>query len=187
MKEPIRYSKAECKDPKLIELFLRSAKSGQLGLFDGEYPYVIPMAFVWYKGAFYFHGSAEGKKNVILQKHTQTCFTISEDYGATIAPVPANINVAHMCVMAFGNLEEEENLESATEALNAMINKYVPGYYEKPMKADFLEKYRSSMGSRTVTWKLIPQHLSAKAHSHDPFKMFFGGRTRESDVEMGIK
>lgn len=187
MNDAIRYTKAECTDQQRIELFLRQARSGNIGFYDGEYPYVIPMAYVWYQGAFYFHGSAEGKKNRVITAHPKICFTIYEDYGAMIAPVPAGLNTAHMSVIAYGSIEEVSDFEHATEALNAMIKKYVPNYYEKPMKQDFLEKYRSSMGSRTVTWRMVPEDLKAKENPYDPSKMFFGGRTRQTEVELGIK
>ncbi len=185
--ESIRYQRAECTDKTLIELFLRQARSGNLAFHDQEYPYTIPMAYIWYKGVFYMHGASEGKKNRLREQNNKVCFTINEDYGTVIGAIPADIGTAYMSVVVFGKVEILTDLDLATEVMNAMLDKYVPNYFQKPMKPEFLDKYRSSLGTRTVVWELKPLQMSAKRSAHDPMKLFFGGRTREMEIELGIK
>lgn len=181
--EPIRYYKSAVNDQQKINLFMLKARTGQLGLYDGEYPYVIPMAYVWHNGAFYFHGSDAGKKNRIMKEHAKACFTIEEEYGSTVAAVPANLSVAYFSVVAYGEVSVVEDIEEATESLQVMMDKYVPGYFDKPLSQEHVKTYVSSLNSKTCTFKLVPKSITAKESEGDIFKNFFGGRHRTNDTQ----
>ncbi|MFD0588102.1 pyridoxamine 5'-phosphate oxidase family protein [Paenibacillus sp. GCM10027627] len=156
--------KRECTDEAKIETFLKSAQTGFLGLSDGEGPYVVPLNFVWSKdrNAFYFHGAEEGRKMTMMQNNSQACLTLAEAYGTIPHPVPAHTDTAYMSVIVFGKMEEVNDLDEATDAMQAMLDKYVPGYYNTPLAKSHVERYRSSMGSRTAVFKLIAESRTAK-------------------------
>ena len=185
-KEPIRYYKAAVEDTRKINLFLQKARTGQLGLYDGEYPYVIPMAYVWHNGAFYFHGSDAGKKNRVITTHPKACFSVDEEYGSTIAAVPANLSVAYFSVVAYGQVTAVDDLDEATDALQVMMDKYVPGYFDKALSREHVRTYTSSLNSKTATFKFIPERMTAKESEGDIFKKFFGGRHRTTDTQKSI-
>ena len=183
VKEPIRYYKAAVEDAQKVNLFLQKARTAQLGLYDGEFPYVIPMAYVWHNGVFYFHGSDAGKKNRVMADHPKACFSIDEEYGSTIAAVPASLSVAYFSVVAYGQISLVEDIDEATEALQVMMDKYVPGYFDKALSKEHVRTYTSSLNSKTATFKFTPESITAKESEGDIFKKFFGGRHRNDDTQ----
>jgi nitroimidazol reductase NimA-like FMN-containing flavoprotein (pyridoxamine 5'-phosphate oxidase superfamily) len=77
-----------------------------------------------------------------------------------------------MSVMAFGHIELLDDLDQATHAMQCMLDKYVTGYYEKPLSKTHLEKYRSSLGSGTLVFKLICSSMTAKENGEVPERMY---------------
>lgn len=171
----IRLQKRECTDQSKIEVFLKQAQTGFLGLSDGKQPYVIPFNFIWLDGSFYFHGAGAGRKVSILEQNNEACFTISEHYGTITDPVPAHTDTAYMSVMAFGRVELVSDLDEATAAMQSLLDKYVPGYYDKPLSKAHLDKYRSSLGSATLVFKLSCDTMTAKENEQVHGRMYEAG------------
>ncbi|MEH6971511.1 MULTISPECIES: hypothetical protein [Bacillus] len=48
------------------------------------------------------------------------------------------------------------DLEEATSAMQALLTKYVPGYYSSPLSKAHVEKYRLSLSSKTAIIKIRP-------------------------------
>lgn len=158
----IRMKKRECTDREMIEEFLKRAETAYLGLADGGSPYVVPLNYVWMKGAFYFHGAEEGRKMDMMAGNKEACLAISQSFGTLPHPVPAKTDTAYMSVMAFGCMELVPDLDEATEAMKAMLDKYAPGYFASPLAKSHVERYRSSMGSKTAVFKMVVSALTAK-------------------------
>ncbi|MET3290264.1 UNVERIFIED_CONTAM: nitroimidazol reductase NimA-like FMN-containing flavoprotein (pyridoxamine 5'-phosphate oxidase superfamily) [Brevibacillus sp. OAP136] len=180
--EAMRYAKRTCTDQTKIDEFLNLAKTGALSMVDGEFPYVIPLNFVWHDGAIYFHGADAGRKERVLQANKNVCFLVSEEYGTITDPVPAETDTAYMSVMLFGKAERITELSQATGALQAMLDKYVPGYYEQQLSRQHVEKYRSSHGAQVAVYKITPTEVSAKVNPVNEQKMFMPGRRMQQDV-----
>jgi uncharacterized protein len=179
---PMRQKPLECTDPVKINEFLEREKTGFLGLSDENIPYVIPLNFVWLDGAIYFHGAAEGRKVKIIEENAKACFTVSADHGTMTDPVPAKTDTAFMSVMIFGEAEAVKDLDEAVWAMQQMLNKYVPGYYDKALSSSHVEKYRSSLGSRTAVYKIKADGLSAKENPLQLGKLFFSGKTVKNEI-----
>ncbi|MHA6484768.1 pyridoxamine 5'-phosphate oxidase family protein [Paenibacillus sp. strain BS8-2] len=158
----VRLQKRLCTDQNKIEQFIKQGETGYLGLSDGGAPYVVPLNYVWLDGCLYFHGATEGRKMAIISRHAEACVTISESLGTIPHPVPAKTDTAYMSVMAFGRIELVSGLQEATEAMQAMLDKYAPGYYQERLSSTHVERYVSSMGSKTAVFKLIISQLTAK-------------------------
>lgn len=175
---PMRMFKLECTDTDRIDRFLSLARTGFLGLSADNEPYVVPLNYVWTNGSVYFHGAAEGRKIDMLRCNAQACFTVCEDLGTITAPVPAHTDTAYMSVMLFGLVSPIPDLEEATTAMQALLDKYVPGYYDQPLSRAHVEKYVSSLGSRTAVFKLTPDRITAKRNdSPEESRMFYPGKT----------
>lgn len=178
----IRQEKLVCTDDKRIDEFLSDARTGYLGLTDGEVPYVVPLNFVMVNETLYFHGAAQGRKIDLFHANPNCCFTVSEDFGTMVSPIPAKTDTAYMSVMLFGVLEMVSDLKEATAAMQAMLDKYVPGYYEKNLSQSHVEKYRSSLGSHTVVFKFTPSVRTAKENKLNPQMSFYPGRNAGMDI-----
>lgn len=179
---PMRMFKLACTDADAIDRFLSGARTGFLGLSADASPYVVPLNYVWTNGSVYFHGAAEGRKVDMLRRNAQACFTVCEDLGTITAPVPAHTDTAYMSVMLFGTAAPVADLEEATDAMQAMLDKYVPGYYDQPLARAHVEKYISSLGSRTAVFKLTPAEITAKRNeTPEESRMYYPGKTHRDE------
>ncbi|TFE25992.1 pyridoxamine 5'-phosphate oxidase family protein [Cohnella luojiensis] len=178
---PLRNVKRICTDTVKIQNFLEQARIGFLGLSSEDVPYVIPLNFVWLKDAIYFHGAEEGRKVTYIEHNPRACFTISENYGTITSQIPANTDTAYMSVIIEGSLVQVTDINEATEAMQVMLDKYVPGYYERQLGKTHLERYVSPLGSKTGIYKLAAVSLSAKEKEEIPDRMFYEGRSVQND------
>ena len=177
---PIRRHTKELTDQKKIEYILNKTSVGYLGLVDEEGTYVVPLNYVWYEDKIYFHGSNQGRKyDALLNNHTY-CFTAAEEYGTVANPVPAHTGTAYTSVMVFGKIKIVTDLEEAVSAMQAVLDKYVPGYYSSKLAKKHLEEYRSSLGSPTIVHCLIPERISAKEAIASYEDMYFPGSKQTS-------
>lgn len=179
----MRRTLKEVTDENKINELLSKAKVGYLGLSDEEGTYVVPLNYVWKDGKIYFHGSEQGRKADAIQTSRRVCFTVSEDRGTIANPAPANIGTAYTSVMVFGKLKQAETLEEATAALQAMLDKFVPGYFERELSHKCVDSYRSSLGSKTMVYCIVPDQITAKEAAADEEKLFFPGRKQVDDLK----
>lgn len=179
---PIRYAKRTITDKEQIDQFLSQAKTGHLGMTNGIEPYIIPLNFCWLAGKLYFHGADSGRKIEMIQANNRVCFSVCEEYGTIADPVPAHVDTAYMSVLLAGTIERVEEPEEMREAMQAMLDKYVPGYFSEPLPLQHVLKYRSSMGSVTAVFRITPDTISAKGNLAGEEKKFFHGRKVEQDV-----
>ncbi|MFS0658803.1 pyridoxamine 5'-phosphate oxidase family protein [Niallia alba] len=177
----MRQSMMEVTDKEKINQFLHHTHIGHLGLVDADAPYVIPLNYVWFGNHLYFHGASEGRKTRIISKNNQVCFTVSEERGIMSNPIPAKVDTAYMCVMIFGNVTLLEDIDKSRDVMQAMLHKYVPGYYEKPLAKSHLERYVSTLGSKTAIYKITPTAITAKENKLDENVRFTPGRTIRMD------
>ncbi|WP_141603956.1 pyridoxamine 5'-phosphate oxidase family protein [Terrilactibacillus laevilacticus] len=178
---PIRLSLRECQDDTKIMSFLENARLGFLGLSDKLAPYVVPLNFVWFNEVIYFHGADSGRKTSILNENSNTCFTVCEEYGTITHPVPAHTDTAYMSVMVFGQAEPVTDLDEATRVMQHMLDKYVPGYYDRKLSKNHVEKYRSSLGSKTAIYRIIPDSITAKENPMNEERAYYPGRKVTGD------
>lgn len=99
-----------------------------------------------------------------MNRNVNACITISENYGTLVNPTPAKRNTAYMSVIANGKVGIVTDLDAATGAMQSMLDKYVPNYYKAPLSKTHIDKYQSSLGSKTVIFKIKPLNLTAKEH-----------------------
>lgn len=181
--EEIRQQKLAITDQFIMEEYLSKARTGFLGLSDNHHPYVIPLNYVWYKKCIYFHGANEGKKVRIMEKNNSVCFTICEELGTMSNPIPAKTDTAYWSIMIFGTVEKVEHIDDGRNIMQAMLDKYVPGYYKNPLSVAHLEKYESSLGSKTLLYKLTPKQITGKENKLDQRMKFSPGRTIDMDLK----
>lgn len=179
---PIRYSKRTITDQQQIDQFLQVAKVGHLGLSNEIEPYILPLNFAWWNGCIYFHGADSGRKIEMINGNNRVCFSVCEEYGTIASPVPAHIDTAYMSVFIAGTIERVSEPEEMRDAMQSMIDKYVPGYYSEPLPLQHVIKYRSSMGSTTAIFRITPTMLTAKGNPLSEENQFYLGRKVEMDV-----
>ncbi len=161
--EKIRYTQRICTDQNKLEEFLLKTRTGVIAIWGEDYPYPVPVNYVWYKGAIYFHGMGTGRKNELLQKNPKVSFLVYEEYGTVKAPVPCNADTSYLSVMIFGHAGRVEDFQECAEVLNKIVEKYMPGFYKNGISPTYVEKYRSSHDNRrTAVFKIVPVDMTAK-------------------------
>jgi len=169
----VRYKQRDCKDQEKIGAFLTNTRIGVVGMVDGDMPYTVPVNYVWHNGSIYFHGMGSGRKEDILSKGPNVSFTVYEEVGTVTDPVPCKADTAYMSVMIFGKVEKTASFDEAAGALQKILDKYMPGFYNHPMSASFVEKYRSAHDNKGVAvYKITPSDMTAKENSADESQLF---------------
>jgi uncharacterized protein len=181
----VRNHMLECKNKQRIHDFLTTARVGYLGLTHAEQPYVVPLNYVWWEGNIYFHGADVGRKVDMMEANPRVCFTVSEEYGTIANPVPAKTDTAYMSVMAFGTVGCMADLSEARAALQNLLDKYVPGYFDRPLLRGHVKNYRSGLGNGVSVFRISVHDLTAKENPlHEEMK-FCPGRKRSMDAMTG--
>ncbi|MGA9189741.1 MAG: pyridoxamine 5'-phosphate oxidase family protein [Methanosarcina sp.] len=171
--DQVSYTQRNCTDRKKIETFLLRERTGVLGMVSGNFPYAVPMNYVWHNGSVYFHGMGSGKKENILSQNPLVCFTIYKERGTVTDPVPCHADTAYMSVMLFGKAEKVTDPEEAAEALQKLLDKYMLKYYSNPLTSTLIKKYRSSLDGNAVSiYRITLQGMTAKENSVESGKLF---------------
>ena len=184
MTHKIRYRNAICTNSELIYLYLMKCSTANIALVDNGKPYIIPMAYVWHDNKLYFHGSSEGRKNDVIHENGTSCVSITEENGFTVAPVPANASTSYFSIYMEGETKVVTDLKESTEVLQLMLQKYLPNYYSSSLKETLVDKYRSSLNSRTETFVFLPEFITAKNSVASIKEIYFGGRTNGFDAKL---
>jgi len=164
--EKIRYTQRICIDKEKIDRLLLKTSTGTLGLCGEEYPYVVPIHYIWYDGMVYFHGMGSGKKIDILQRTPKVCFSVYEEYGTVKDPIPCHADTTYLSVMIFGQAEKVTNYTEAAEALQILVEKYLPNTYKSTLSPRYVEKYTSGIDKMNVSvFRIKPIEITAKENA----------------------
>lgn len=173
MTEEIRYKQRICSDQNKIMSFLSSARVGVIAMKAEEYPYAVPVNFLWKDGTVYFHGMGSGKKYDILLQSPNVCFTVYEEFGTVTDAVPCHSDTSYFSVMMFGRAEKVNDFEEGAEVLGLLVDKFMPGFYSQKISGLLVEKYRSSMDGNAVgIFRIHVEAMTAKENAAAPEKLF---------------
>jgi nitroimidazol reductase NimA-like FMN-containing flavoprotein (pyridoxamine 5'-phosphate oxidase superfamily) len=179
--EQLNYKQRICTDIDKIEKFLARSRVGIIGLNAGEYPYTVPLNYIWREGKVYFHGMGSGKRESILCKEPAVCFTVYEEYGVVKDKVPWHADTSYFSVMIFGKARKVTAPDEAAAVMQCLVEKFMPGFYRNKtelINADFIEKYRSSIdGNPVAVYSITPDALSAKENPAAPEELFKPGES----------
>ena len=169
----IRYKQRDCKNQDKIEELLTTTRIGIVGMSDNDSPYIVPVNFVWHKGAIYFHGMGSGRKDDILSQKPKVTFIVYHEYGTVTDPVPCKADTSYISVMIFGKTQKIVDFKDAAEVLQKILDKYTPNFYAGKLPASMIEKYRSSHDNKRVAvYKIEVEELTAKENAAEPEQLF---------------
>lgn len=169
----IRYQQRICNDQKRIDEFLRTTRTGIVGIAGDEFPYAVPVNYIWHDRRIYFHGMGSGKKVQLLNANDKVSFTVFKEFGTTTDPMPCKADTSYFSVMIFGHAHLVTDSTEAADALQRILDKYTPSLYTHSMSAKLVENYRSAMDSLAVkVYRIDPIHLTAKENPADPSTFF---------------
>ena len=141
-------SREEC------EAILKEGTSGVLALLgDGDYPYAVPLSYVYEDGKIYFHCAKAGHKLDAIRRQEKASFcVIGQDQI-----LPEKFTTCFSSVIVFGKvriLEEEGEIRSAAAKL---AEKYSPQESEEAVQKEIEKEYPA-----LCMLELVTEHMSGK-------------------------
>ena len=108
---------------KEVEDILHKGTSGVLALLgDNDYPYAVPISYVYDDGKVYFHSAKSGHKIDAVQRTAKASFcVIDEDLV-----VPEEYTTYFRSVIAFGRIRIVEDDSEKRAAIEKLAIKYAP-------------------------------------------------------------
>lgn len=146
----MRRKRQQVEEAECLEI-LRTAKRGILAVLgDEDYPYAVPMDYVYEDGCIYFHCAAAGHKLDAVRKHEKVSFCVLSD------PIPEeNAWWFHVTsVIAFGKICEVKEPAEHDRCLRLLAHKYMP--------EDEIEGDMQKNASHAVVLALHIDHMTGK-------------------------
>jgi len=153
----------EITDQGLIEEVLSDTGCGVLSLYDGK-PYGVPVNFVYFDGAIYFHSSPKGKKIKIIKQNNQASFSVISE--ASIIPSYYTSEEGLACpatsffksIIIDGHIEIVDCYDEVVASFTALMKKLQPQGQYKPFES---EEYKKEFKGLLVL-KIVIDKMSAK-------------------------
>ena len=139
-------------DEECIEI-LNSSTSGTLALLgDNDYPYSLPISYVYNDGKLYFHSALPGHKIDAINMHSKASFcVIAQD-----KVVPEKYTTYFRSVIAFGKICVSDNDAEKLRAIEILAEKY------SPQLAEGRKKEIDDNFSRMCMIELDIEHMTGK-------------------------
>lgn len=132
---------------------LEHATSGTLALLgDDDYPYAVPLSFVYHEGCLYFHSAVEGHKIDAIQRHGKASFCVIDQDNVQ----GEQYTTYFRSVIAFGHIGIIDNADEKLAAARLLGNRY------NPHQDEALQKEIDKGLHRMVMIRMRIEHLTGK-------------------------
>jgi nitroimidazol reductase NimA-like FMN-containing flavoprotein (pyridoxamine 5'-phosphate oxidase superfamily) len=126
----MRRKRQQLSEEEIVAI-LKKATAGTLALLgDNDYPYAVPLSYVYQEGRIYFHSALAGHKVDAIRKCDKASFCVIEKDDVQ----PEKYTTFFRSVIAFGRIriikDEHEKLETA----RMLGNRYNPNHDEALQK-----------------------------------------------------
>ena len=132
---------------------LQKATAGTLALLgDDDYPYAVPISYVYNEGKLYFHSALNGHKVDAIRKYDKASFCVIEQDDVQ----PEKYTTFFRSVIVFGRIHIIEDEKEKLEIVRMLGNRY------NPNQDDALQKEIESGLSRLLAIRFDIEHLTGK-------------------------
>ena len=108
--------------PEACADILAQESHGVLALAGDDFPYAVPLSYVYTDDALYFHCAREGMKLELARRDSRASFcVVAEDHI-----VPEAYTTYYRSVICFGQLAEITDDDEKRAAIEALGRKYAP-------------------------------------------------------------
>lgn len=146
----MRRTKQQLPQDECIAI-LERATSGVLALSgDHDYPYALPISYVYHDNTIYIHGATEGHKLDAVRRNAKASFCVIAQDNV----VPERHTTRYRSVIAFGTVEILTEGPEKQLGLELIGRKYSPGLD--------LSKHITEDGPRCYVFALRIEHLTGK-------------------------
>jgi nitroimidazol reductase NimA-like FMN-containing flavoprotein (pyridoxamine 5'-phosphate oxidase superfamily) len=120
----MRRTERKIEDPKIINKILSESIICRVGLFDEEYPYVIPLNYGYKNNALYIHCATGGKKIDLIRKNNKACFEIEDSYKILEDEVSCKWTTKYRSVIGNGKIEIISDFEEKKKGLDVIMTQH---------------------------------------------------------------
>ena len=132
---------------------LKKATAGTLALLgDNDYPYAVPLSYVYQEGRIYFHSALAGHKVDAIRKCDKASFCVIKQDDVQ----PEKYTTFFRSVIAFGRIRIIEDEHEKLETARMLGNRYNPNHDEA------LQKEIEGGLSRMLMIRFDIEHLTGK-------------------------
>ena len=132
---------------------LQKATAGTLALLgDNDYPYAVPISYVYADGRLYFHSALSGHKVDAIRKCDKASFCVIEQDEVH----PEKYTTFFRSVIAFGRIHIIEDETEKLETARMLVHRYSPNQEEA------LQKELENGLSRMLMIRFDIEHLTGK-------------------------
>lgn len=150
----IRRKKQQLTMEESIDI-LKKGTSGVLALCgDEDYPYAVPISYVYEDSKLYFHGAKSGHKIDAIQRQEKASFcVIAQD-----EVVPEKYTTLFRSVIAFGRIRILEEEAEIRKAIQTLAVKYYPDDTEAGRQNEIERAWKN-----LCMMELSVEHITGKA------------------------
>ena len=132
---------------------LQKATAGTLALLrDNDYPYAVPISYVYHEGKLYFHSALTGHKVDAIRKCDKASFCVIEQDDIQ----PEKYTTYFRSVIDFGRINIIEDEQEKLQMARMLGNRYNPNHDEA------LQKEIESGLSHMLAIRFDIEHLTGK-------------------------
>ena len=147
-----------------VDMTLRTAMVGRLGICRNGQPYVVPVNFAYENGHVYIHCADVGMKIEFLQGNPSVCFEVDEHLKTMAAPMVCDYETAYRSVIAFGTARILTDLKEKTVGLKSIVAKYAGRENAERLVSKTVDGYRSPQGSKTTVVQITIERITGKSY-----------------------
>lgn len=124
MFRPMRRKNQHLSNAETIEI-LQACTSGVLSVAgDDDYPYAVPLSYVYQDGKMFFHCAAEGHKIDSINRNNKVSFCVIK----TDDVIQKTFTTHYKSVIVFGKARILKDEGEKRAALECLVKKYSPDY-----------------------------------------------------------
>ncbi len=107
---------------------LQKGSSGVLGVSgDGEYPYTVPISYVYREGKLFFHGAPSGHKIDSIHRNDKVSFCVIDQDEV----IQKTFTTHFRSAIVFGRARILTDDQERRTAMEALVEKYSPDYIQE--------------------------------------------------------
>lgn len=148
----MRRSKQLLLEDEAIEILNRNTSGTLAVLGDEDYPYAVPMSYVYADGKIYFHSAKSGHKIDAINRHKKVSFTVIDKDEI----VPKKYTTYFRSVIAFGKAFFIEDVDEIKRIATVLAMKYSSDF-----KEGIADEIESSINAMAII-QLDIEYMTAK-------------------------
>ncbi len=148
----MRRSKQLIPDEAVTEI-LEKGRHGVLGVSgDDNYPYTVPLSYVYHDGKIYFHCAKSGHKLDAIQRNDKVSFCVIDQDEI----IPKEFTTYFRSVIVFGRARILVDDGDKHHAMQQLVRKYSPGF-----EREGADEIKQAWNALCVV-EITPEHITGK-------------------------